>query len=186
MAEQPEVEDLRRRMDGALASLKTEFVGLRTGRASAGMLEPVMVDAYGSSMPLNQVATISVPEPRMLVVQVWDRGMAGAVDKAIRNSGLGLNPITEGQVIRVPVPELSEQRRVELGKVAARYAEQARVAVRNVRRDGMEHLKKREKDGDLGQDEHKRLSERVQKLTDEMIHKVDETLAAKEREIMQI
>jgi ribosome recycling factor len=137
-------------------------------------------------MPLNQVATISVPEPRMLVVQVWDRGMAGAVDKAIRNSGLGLNPITEGQVIRVPVPELSEQRRAELGKVAARYAEQARVAVRNVRRDGMEQLKKREKDGDLGQDEHKRLSERVQKLTDEMIHKVDETLAAKEREIMQI
>lgn len=186
MAEQPEVEDLRRRMDGALASLKTEFVGLRTGRASAGMLEPVTVDAYGSAMPLNQVGTISVPEPRMLVVQVWDRGMVGAVDKAIRNSGLGLNPITEGQVIRVPVPELSEQRRAELSKVAARYAEQARVAIRNVRRDGMEHLKKQEKDGDLGQDDHKRLSERVQKLTDEMIHKVDETLAAKEREIMQI
>jgi ribosome recycling factor len=186
VAEQPEVEDLRRRMDGAIASLKTEFVGLRTGRASAGMLEPVTVDAYGSAMPLNQVGTISVPEPRMLVVQVWDRGMVGAVDKAIRNSGLGLNPITEGQVIRVPVPELSEQRRAELSKVAARYAEQARVAIRNVRRDGMEHLKKQEKDGDLGQDDHKRLSERVQKLTDEMIHKVDETLAAKEREIMQI
>lgn len=186
MAEQPQVEDLRRRMDGAIASLKTEFVGLRTGRANAGMLEPVMVEAYGGTMPLNQVGTISVPEPRMLVVQVWDRGMVGAVDKAIRNSGLGLNPITEGQVIRVPVPELSEQRRVELGKVAARYAEQARVAVRNVRRDGMETLKKQEKDGDISQDDHKRLSERVQKLTDEMIQKVDEALAAKEREIMQI
>jgi ribosome recycling factor len=186
VAEQPQVEDLRRRMDGAIASLKTEFVGLRTGRANAGMLEPVMVEAYGGAMPLNQVGTISVPEPRMLVVQVWDRGMVGAVDKAIRNSGLGLNPITEGQVIRVPVPELSEQRRVELGKVAARYAEQARVAVRNVRRDGMETLKKQEKDGDISQDDHKRLSERVQKLTDEMIQKVDEALAAKEREIMQI
>lgn len=186
MAGQPEVEELRRRMDGALGALKTEFVGLRTGRASAGMLEPVTVEAYGAHMPLNQVGTISVPEPRMMVVQVWDRGMVSAVDKAIRNSGLGLNPITEGQVIRVPVPELSEQRRAELGKVAHRYAEQARVAVRNVRRDGMDRLKKREKDGDLSQDDHKKLSETVQKLTDEMIQKVDEALASKEREIMQI
>ena len=180
------IDELRRRMDGALTALKHEFAGLRTGRASAGMLEPVTVEAYGSHMPLNQVGTVSVPEPRMIVVQVWDRSMVGPVDKAIRNSGLGLNPITEGQVIRVPVPELTQERRAELTKVAARYAEQARVAVRNVRRDGMDDLKKREKDHEISQDDHKKLGERIQKLTDEMIKKVDEALAAKDREIMQV
>lgn len=184
MADQ--IEELRRRMDGALTALKHEFAGLRTGRASAGMLEPVTVEAYGSHMPLTQVGTVTVPEPRMIVVQVWDRSMASAVDKAIRNSGLGLNPMTEGQTIRVPVPELTQERRAELTKVAARYAEQARVAIRNVRRDGMDELKKREKDHEISQDDHKKLGDRIQKLTDEMIKKVDEALAAKDKEIMQV
>lgn len=184
MADQ--IEELRRRMDGALAALKHEFAGLRTGRASAGMLEPVTVEAYGSHMPLTQLGTVAVPEPRLIVVQVWDRSMVSAVDKAIRNSGLGLNPITEGQTIRVPVPELTQERRAELTKVAARYAEQARVAIRNVRRDGMDDLKKREKDHEISQDDHKKLGDRIQKLTDEMIKKVDEALAAKDKEIMQV
>jgi ribosome recycling factor len=181
-----QIEELRRRMDGALAALKHEFAGLRTGRASAGMLEPVTVEAYGSHMPLTQLGTVAVPEPRLIVVQVWDRSMVSAVDKAIRNSGLGLNPITEGQTIRVPVPELTQERRAELTKVAARYAEQARVAIRNVRRDGMDDLKKREKDHEISQDDHKKLGDRIQKLTDEMIKKVDEALAAKDKEIMQV
>lgn len=184
MADQ--IEELRRRMDGALTALKHEFAGLRTGRASAGMLEPVTVEAYGSHMPLTQVGTVTVPEPRLIVVQVWDRSMVSAVDKAIRNSGLGLNPMTEGQTIRVPVPELTQERRAELTKVAARYAEQARVAIRNVRRDGMDDLKRREKDHEISQDDHKKLGDRIQKLTDEMIKKVDETLAAKDKEIMQV
>ena len=184
MADQ--IEELRRRMDGALAALKHEFAGLRTGRASAGMLEPVTVEAYGSHMPLTQLGTVAVPEPRLIVVQVWDRSMVSAVDKAIRNSGLGLNPMTEGQVIRVPVPELTQERRAELTKVAARYAEQARVAIRNVRRDGMDDLKRREKDHEISQDDHKKLGDRIQKLTDEMIKKVDEALAAKDKEIMQV
>jgi ribosome recycling factor len=181
-----DLQDLRRRMDGAVDALKTEFSGLRTGRASAAMLEPVMVDAYGSAMPLNQVGTVSVPEPRMLSVQVWDVSLAPAVDKAIRNSGLGLNPMAEGAVIRIPVPELTEDRRRDLTKVAHSYAEKARVSVRNVRRDGMDTLKQMEKDGDISEDEHRQQSERVQSLTDELIKAVDDLLNHKDAEIMQV
>src|SRR5580704_3421008 len=152
MPEDNLLKDLRRRMDGAIEVLRKEFGGLRTGRASASLLEPVSVGAYGGTVPRNQLANISVPEPRMIVVQVWDRALAKAVDKAIREAGLGLNPQTEGQVIRVPIPDLSEERRRELTRVAAKYAEQARVSVRNVRRDGIDALKKREKDGEIGQD----------------------------------
>jgi len=181
-----DLQDLRRRMDGAVDALKTEFSGLRTGRASAALLEPVMVDAYGSVMPLNQVGTVSVPEPRMLSVQVWDATLAPAVDKAIRNSGLGLNPMAEGAVIRIPVPELTEDRRRDLTKVAHTYAEKARVSVRNVRRDGMDTLKQMEKDGDISEDEHRQQSEQVQALTDELIKAVDELLNHKDAEIMQV
>ncbi len=181
-----DLNDLRRRMDGAVEAMKTEFSGLRTGRASAALLEPVMVDAYGSSMPLNQVGTVSVPEPRMLSVQVWDETLAPAVDKAIRNSGLGLNPMAEGAVIRIPVPELTEDRRRELTKVAHSYAEKARVAVRNVRRDGMDTLKQMEKDGDVSEDEHRQQSDQVQSLTDEVIKTVDDLLNHKDAEIMQV
>ncbi len=181
-----DLKDLRRRMDGAVSTLKTEFSGLRTGRASASLLEPVVVEAYGSSMPLNQVGTVSVPEPRMVAVQVWDKSMVGAVDKAIRNAGLGVNPVVDGQNVRVPIPELNQERRVELTKIAAKYAEQARVAVRNVRRDGMDKLKKLEKDGEIGQDEQKGQADKVQALTDEVIKSIDEALAAKEAEIMQV
>jgi ribosome recycling factor len=173
-------------MDGAVEALKREFGGLRTGRASASLLEPIMVEAYGSSMPMPQVGTISVPEPRMITVQVWDRSLVQATEKAIRESDLGLNPATDGQLIRVPIPPLNEERRQELTRVAGKYAEQARVAVRNVRRDGMDRLKKLEKDGEISQDEHKRLSERIQEMTDGHIKKVDEMLAAKEAEIMQV
>ena len=180
------IKDLRRRMDGALEMLRREFGGLRTGRASPSLLEPVTVDAYGAAMPLNQVGTVGVPEPRLLTVQVWDRSMVKAVEKAIRDSGLGLNPQPEGQVIRVPIPELSEERRRELAKVAGKYAEQARVAVRNVRRDGMDQLKRLEKDHEISQDEHKRLADDIQKLTDDHIKLVDETLQTKEKEIMQV
>jgi len=183
---QPNVEDLGRRMDGALEAFRKELAGLRTGRASASLLEPIVVDAYGSSLPMNQVGTISVPEPRMLSVTVWDRGMVKAVEKAIRDSGLGLNPQTEGSTIRVPLPELTQERRKELAKVAHKYAEQTRVAIRNVRRDGMDMLKKAEKDGDISEDEHKKLADKVQQLTDQHIKKVDETLASKEKEIMQV
>lgn len=179
-------DDLQRRMDGAVSVLKKEFGGLRTGRASASLLDPIVVNAYGSQMPLNQVATVSVPEPRMLSVQVWDKDQVNAVDKAIRESDLGLNPVVEGQLLRLPIPELNEERRQELAKVAAKYAEQARVAVRNVRRDGMEQLKKHEKDGDMGQDEQHTLGAEVQEMTDASIKEIDEALAAKEAEIMQV
>lgn len=181
-----DLADLKNRMQKSIASLRDELAGLRTGRASASLLEPVTVEAYGSRMPLNQVATVTVPEPRMLSVQVWDRSMANAVEKAIRDSGLGLNPMGEGQVIRVPLPELNEQRRKELVKVAHTYAEQARVAVRHIRRDGMDALKKAEKDGDLSQDDAKKQSELVQKATDEAVAEVDKVVAGKEQEIMQV
>ncbi len=182
----PDLSDVQRRMDGALDALRREFAGLRTGRASIGLLEPITVPAYGASMPLNQVGTIGVPEPRMITVQVWDRSLVAAVDKAIRDSGLGLNPSTDGQVVRVPIPQLSEERRVELGKIAGKYAEQARVAVRNVRRDGMEMLKHMEKDGEISKDEHHLWGEEIQELTDQHVKLIDETLAQKEAEIMQV
>jgi ribosome recycling factor len=178
--------DLRRRMDGAVQALKHELGGLRTGRASASLLEPVTVEAYGTQMPINQVANISVPEARMLSVSVWDKSMVGAVERAIRDAGLGLNPITDGTTLRVPLPELNEQRRKELVKIAHQYAEQARVAARHVRRDGMDHLKKLEKDGDISQDESHVQADKVQKLTDDTIAEVDKVLAVKEGEIMQV
>ena len=173
-------------MDGAVEVLRREFAGLRTGRASASLLEPLMVEAYGASMPLNQVATISVPEPRLITVQVWDRSQVSAVERSIRESELGLNPQTEGQLIRVPIPMLSEERRQELAKIAGKYAEQARVAVRNVRRDGMETLKKMEKDGEISQDEHHDWSQMIQELTDEHVKTIDDSLSQKESEIMQV
>lgn len=173
-------------MNGAVEVLRQEFGGLRTGRASATLLEPIVVQAYGAAMPINQVATISVPEPRMLSVQVWDKSNVGAVERAIRESGLGLNPIIEGQLLRLPIPELTEQRRQELVKIAHKYAEQAKVAVRNVRRDGMEQLKKLEKDGEISQDDHHLWAEEVQSLTDAAVAEIDRTLATKEKEIMQV
>lgn len=179
-------KDLERRMHGALEALKHEFAGLRTGRASASLLEPVTVEAYGSHMPLSQVGSISVPEPRMLSVQVWDRALVSAVDKAIRASSLGLNPVVDGQLVRIPIPELTQDRRKELTKVAHQYAEKARVAVRNVRRDGMELLKKLEKDGHISEDEHRDQADRVQKLTDAAIKDIDEALAHKDADIMQV
>lgn len=186
MSEDKLITDLRRRMDGAIDALKKELGGLRTGRASPSLLESVHVNAYGTNMPLNQLGTVSAPEPRLLVVQVWDRGMSKAVDAAIREAGLGLNPQSEGQVIRVPIPPLSEERRKELTKIAHKYAEQARVSVRNVRRDGLEALKKREKDREITQDQHRKLDKDVQTLTDDTIKKVDETLANKEKEILHV
>jgi ribosome recycling factor len=180
------LDDIKKRMDGALAALKTEYTGLRTGRANIHLLDPIHVDAYGASTPLNQVGAVSAPEPRMLAVQVWDKGVVTAVEKAIRNAGLGVNPIVDGQTIRVPIPPLNEERRRELAKLAGKYAEAARVAVRNVRRDGMEHLKKLEKDGDISQDQHKKFSEQVQQATDQFVKNVDQALAAKEEEIMQV
>ena len=180
------IADLKKRMNGALEVLRKEFGGLRAGRASASLLEPIIVPAYGAEMPLNQVSTVSVPEARLLTVQVWDKGLVKAVEKAIRTSDLGLNPAVEGNLLRVPIPELSEERREELVKVAARYAEAARVAVRNVRRDGMEQLKRLEKDGQLSKDEHHRTAEQVQELTDAEIKQINEMLAAKESEIMTI
>jgi ribosome recycling factor len=178
--------DLRRRMDSALEALQREFAGLRTGRASAHLLDKVVVKAYGSDMPLNQVGNVNVPEPRLISVQVWDRGLVVAVEKAIREAGLGLNPVTDGQLVRIPIPELSQERRQELTKIAHKYAEQARVAIRNVRRDGMDALKKMEKDGKISQDDHRHRSDEVQKMTDGHIKKVDEALAQKEKEIMQV
>ena len=177
------LKDLRKRMEGAISALKSEFSGLRTGRASASLVEPIDVDAYGSKMPMNQVGTIGVPEPRMITIQVWDKGLVGAVEKAIRESGLGINPVVDGQNVRVPVPSLTEERRKELAKVAGKYAEQAKIAIRNVRREGMEAIKKA--DG-VSEDEQKKQSEDVQKLTDEMVKTVDDSLAAKEEEIMQV
>ena len=182
----PDLNDIKRRMDGAQDALRREFAGLRTGRASAGLLEPITVAAYGAAMPLNQVATISVPEPRMIAVQVWDRTLAGAVEKSIRSAGLGLNPAAEGQSIRVPIPPLSEERRVELTKIAGKYAEQGRVAVRNVRRDGMEMLKRMEKDGEISKDEHHLWAEEIQTMTDDHIKAIDAALAQKEEEILQV
>jgi ribosome recycling factor len=181
-----DMADLRKRMNGAVEVLRKEFAGLRTGRASASLLEPIPVQAYGSEMPLNQVGTVSVPEARMLSVQVWDKSLVKAVEKAIRSADLGLNPAVDGTLIRVPIPELSEERRAELARVAARYAEAARVAVRNVRRDGMEQLKRQEKDGDLSQDAHHKIAHQVQELTDSEIKQINDLLAAKESEIMTI
>lgn len=183
---QKELDELSRRMDGALEALRREFAGLRTGRASAHLLEPIVVHAYGSDVPITQVGTISVPEPRMITVQVWDRSVVSAVEKAIRDAGLGLNPASDGQLVRVPIPELSQERRQELTKVAHKYAEQGRVAVRNVRRDGMEQLKKMEKDGKISQDEHRGWADKVQKLTDDHIKRIDDALAQKEKEILQV
>lgn len=182
----PDIDDIERRMNGALEMLKKEFGGLRTGRASASLLEPIVVEAYGSPTPLNQVANINVPEPRMLTVQVWDKTMVQSVEKAIRNSGLGLNPATDGQLIRLPIPELNEERRQELSKIAGKYAEEGRISVRNVRRHGMDELKKMEKDGDISQDEHHMWGDEIQKLTDGTITKIDEALAAKETDIMKV
>ncbi|HEY7977465.1 MAG TPA: ribosome recycling factor [Rhizomicrobium sp.] len=178
--------ELSRRMDGAVSTVKSELNGLRTGRASAALLDPVKVDAYGNVSPINQVGTVGTPEPRLITVQVWDKGLVKAVDKAIRDAGLGLNPQTDGQLIRIPLPELNEERRKELVKLAHKYAEAARVAVRNVRRDGMDALKKAEKEGKIGQDEHHKLGDELQKLTDGHIRDIDQTLQGKEQEIMQV
>jgi len=182
----PDLDDLDRRMNGAMEALRHEFAGLRTGRASIGLLEPIMVDIYGAQMPLNQVGTIGVPEPRLLTVQVWDKSAVAAVDKAIRASGLGLNPAADGQLVRVPIPELTEERRNEMVKIAHKYAEQARVAVRNVRRDGMENLKTMEKDGDLSEDDHHLWGDEIQQLTDQKIARIDEALATKDEDIKQV
>ena len=181
-----DMNDLQRRMEGALNTLKSDFGGLRTGRASTTLLEPIMVEAYGQQMPMSQVGTISAPEPRLLSVQVWDKGQVSFVEKAIREAGLGLNPMADGQIVRVPLPELNEERREELVKIAGKYAEQCRVAVRNIRRDGMDQLKKGEKDGEISQDEQKLLSDDVQKLTDDHVEKIDEALSQKESEIRQV
>ncbi|GIQ72608.1 ribosome recycling factor [Bradyrhizobium sp. B097] len=181
-----DINDVKRRMQGATQSLKHELGGLRTGRAAASMLEPVQVEAYGSHMPLNQVATISVPEPRLLSVQVWDKSMVKAVEKAIVDSNLGLSPATEGQVLRLRIPELNEERRKELVKVAHKYAEAAKVAVRHVRRDGLDVIKKLEKNHEISEDDQERLSNEVQKATDGVIAEVDQLLAAKEKEILTV
>ena len=179
-------QDLTRRMDGALETLRREFAGLRTGRAHPGLLEPVKVTAYGSDTPLNQVGTVGAPEPRMLTVQVWDRSLVGAVEKAIRDAGLGLNPAADGQVVRVPIPQLTTERRAELAKTAHKYAEGARVAVRAVRRDGMEQIKTHEKKHEIGEDVAKDWQIDVQKLTDQYIKRVDDDLAGKEKDIRQV
>ena len=181
-----DLADLKRRMDGAVSALATELAGLRTGRASSSMLDPIVVPAYGGEMPINQLATVSAPEPRLISVQVWDRSVAPAVDRAIRESNLGLNPILEGATLRIPIPELNRERRQELVKVAHKYAESARIAVRHVRRDGMEAGKKAEKDGTMSQDEHRTAMDKVQKLTDDHIAEIDRMMAAKEAEILQV
>lgn len=178
--------DLERRMEGAASTLQSEFGGLRTGRASISLLDPIVVEAYGQQLPLNQVGAVGAPEARMLSVQVWDKSLVAATEKAIRNSGLGLNPAVDGTLIRLPIPELNEERRRELTKVAAKYTEQARIAVRNVRRDGMSQIKKMEKDSEIGQDEAKILSDDVQELTDRIIKKIDTMLETKDAEIMQV
>ncbi len=186
MSAQFDLAEIKRRMQGAIASLKHELNGLRTGRASAALLEPVMVLAYGQAMPINQVATVSVPESRALAVQVWDKGMVNAVDKAIRDANLGLSPTVEGQILRIRIPELNEQRRKELAKIAHKYAEESRVAVRHVRRDGMDILKKLVKDRAISEDDEKRHEAEVQKATDASIIEIDQALAGKEKEIMQV
>lgn len=177
--------DLKRRMDGAVDALRHDLGGLRTGRASTTLLDPVTVEVYGANMPLNQVATVSAPEPRLLSVQVWDRSNVNAVEKAIRAAGLGINPISDGQNIRLPIPDLTEDRRKELAKLAGSYAEKAKIAVRNVRRDGMDSIKADEKKGEIGEDDRKRLETEVQKLTDDTIAEIDQVAAAKEKEILQ-
>ena len=184
--EKPNIARQRDRMDKCVGALKEEFAGIRTGRASAGLLDQVMVDAYGATSPINQVAAVSVPDPRSISVNVWDRGLVVSVEKAIRNAGLGLNPVVEGQTLRVPVPPLTEERRRDLAKLAGKYAEQQKVAVRNVRRDAIDELKKAEKDGAITQDELKRLSDEIQGFTDQAIKRVDELLKTKEQEIMQV
>ncbi|QGN56023.1 ribosome recycling factor [Novosphingobium sp. Gsoil 351] len=176
--------DLERRMKGAVEALRHDLAGLRTGRANVGLLDPIMVTVYGSSMPLNQVATVSAPEPRMLSVQVWDKSNVGPVEKAIRSAGLGLNPINDGQMLRLPIPDLTEERRKELAKLAHQYAEKARIAIRNVRRDGMDNLKTDEKKHEISEDERKRAETEVQKLTDEQIKAADDVAAHKEKEIL--
>ena len=181
-----DLADLERRMDGALTSLAKEFQGLRTGRASTQLLDSIVVEAYAASMPINQIATVSVPEPRMLSVQVWDKENTKIVEKAIRESNLGLNPQVDGQLLRIPLPDLSEERRQELSKIAAKYAENAKIAVRNVRRDGMDTTKKMEKDGDISQDDRHIYDEEIQTITDKSINKIDELLSSKEVEIMQV
>ncbi len=179
-------QDIKLRMDGAMVALQKEFLGLRTGRASASLLDPVVVDMYGSKMPINQVGTISVPESRLLCVQVWDASAVKSVEKAIRDSGLGLNPMPDGNNIRIPLPDLNEERRKELTKIAGKYAEAARVSVRSVRKDGMDTLKKMQKDSEISEDDLHRLSDEVQKITDEIIGKIDTTLSEKENDIMTV
>ncbi|ARN85190.1 ribosome recycling factor [Candidatus Nucleicultrix amoebiphila] len=181
-----DVKEYERRMNAAIDVLHKEFAGLRTGRASINFLEPVVIDAYGGKLPLSQLATVNAPEARMLAVQVWDAQMAPIVEKAIRDAGLGVNPMREGQVIRVPMPELSKERRQELSKVAAKYAEQGRISVRNVRRDALDYLKKMEKDGTISEDQFHKFSDQVQKFTDQSVKKIDDTLALKEKDIMQV
>jgi ribosome recycling factor len=178
-----DTDDLQRRMDGAMAALRTEFASLRTGRASASIVEPIMVDAYGQMTPVNQLGTVNVPEPRMVVINVWDKGMVAKVEKAIRESGIGINPVVDGPLIRLPIPELNEQRRKELAKVAGSYAEAAKVAIRNIRRDGMDQIKKAK---GMGEDDQKMWSEEVQELTDKAIAAVDRALETKQAEIMQV
>ena len=180
------VKDLRRRMDGALEVLRKEFAGLRTGRASVSLLDPVLVEAYGARMPVNQVASVSAPEARLLTVQVWDKSLVNAVEKAIRNADLGLNPQSDGQTLRVPIPQLDEERRVEITRIAGKYAEQTKVAVRNVRRDGNDRLKRLERDGEISQDELHHWTSTIQELTDAEIDRVDELLDSKQTEIMQV
>ena len=181
-----DLNELEKRMHGAMDALKKEFGGLRTGRASVNLLDPVMVEAYGQRMPLNQVGTVSAPEPRLLTVSVWDKGLVTPTAKAIREAGLGLNPSPDGQMIRIPIPELTTERRNELAKLAHKYAEQGKVAVRNIRRDGMEALKKAEKDRKISEDEHRQKGDEVQKLTDRYVKLVDEALVHKEKEIKTV
>ncbi len=181
-----DMNEIKRRMHGAVTTLKNEFAGLRTGRASASLLDPIMVEAYGQQMAINAVGTVNVPESRMITVTVWDKGSVSAVDKAIRNSGLGLNPQVDGTLIRIPIPPLNEERRKELAKAAGKYAEAARIAVRNVRRDGMDHLKKLEKEHVISEDQHKKQADEIQKATDAEIKEIDAVLVGKEQEIMQV
>lgn len=183
MSGEPDIQDLKRRMEGAIASLKSEFQSLRTGRASASMLDSITVEAYGSKMPITQCGTVNVPEPRMITLNIWDKSMVGPAEKAIRSSGLGINPVVDGTIIRLPIPELNEERRKELTKVAGKYTENARISVRNVRRDGMDTVKKSKT---LSEDEQKIVSDDIQKLTDEYIALIDTALATKEKEIMQV
>lgn len=186
LTEKLNIEDLKRRMEGAISAFSHDLAGLRTGRASVNMIDQITVDAYGSKMPIEQVGTISVPEPRTISIQVWDKGLVVSVEKSIQESGLGLNPQTDGQLVRIPVPELNEERRQELIKIAGKYAEQSRISIRNIRRDGMDSIKSMEKNSEIGKDESVSLSSNVQDLTDEHIKKIDENLLNKEQEIKQV